>query len=206
MGNGSWFVSHYSMLVGAVSADECQNKRLSDDLEPALALQNVSWVARQAVGLVSVALHLQQSQGLPLPPSASSELTTIIEVRESVVGLFGMDRMVHKTTMKFCLDSVWREKHDPVFGSVRSHCSWVSPGNIEETFLLRNWLEGEAEATGPSGESHIMFHVESLSSGWTATQIWGFQVIQGQRRHVRNIVVRRYRKTVCARVVYDYTH
>lgn len=204
MGDGTFPSDwRHCTLLGS-SSNSRQNKDLSDSLVPALALQGASWIAREMVGLVSVTLHVKQFEGPPLPPSTAADPVTIIEVGESISGLMGLDRMAHKSSMQLCLDSVWREKSDVVFGPVRSRCGWRSLDEINNGFLRGNWVGGEAEATGPGGKSHIVFYVESLKDGWTGTQVWGFQIIDGQRRHVRNILVKKGQELVQCRVVYDY--
>ncbi|KAF3360272.1 hypothetical protein VdG1_01232 [Verticillium dahliae VDG1] len=111
---------------------------------------------------------------------------------------------VKGTTENRCLDLEFREHADWLFGSCRGQSDWRSPAEIEDEFLKKGWLEGDAESTGPQGKSHVCSHVENVDNGWTATQIWGFQEIDGQRRYARNIVVAKDDKKVEFRLVYDY--
>lgn len=48
-------------------------------------------------------------------------------------------------------------------------------------------------------------YVESQDNGWVATQIWGFQEVKGERRHVRKILVTKDDKRAAVTFVYDYT-
>lgn len=41
-------------------------------------------------------------------------------------------------------------------------------------------------------------------SGWTAEQIWGFQMVEGARKHVRRIVSKKGKEEHKVRLVYDY--
>jgi hypothetical protein len=43
------------------------------------------------------------------------------------------------------------------------------------------------------------------ANGWTATQVWGFQTVNGERRHCRNLLVVKEGKRVDLRFVYDYS-
>lgn len=52
--------------------------------------------------------------------------------------------------------------------------------------------------------THVQSYVESYDNGWTANQIWGFEVIDGTRRHVRHVVVRKGEDWKQARLVYDW--
>lgn len=55
------------------------------------------------------------------------------------------------------------------------------------------------------GESeHVNTYVESYDKGWTANQVWGFETIDGNRRHVRHVVVRKGDDWKQARLVYDF--
>lgn len=51
---------------------------------------------------------------------------------------------------------------------------------------------------------HVQSYAESYNNGWTANQIWGFEQIDGKRRHVRHIVVRKGDDWKQARLVYDW--
>ena len=51
---------------------------------------------------------------------------------------------------------------------------------------------------------HVQSYVESATNNWTANQIWGFEVIDGKRRHVRHVVVRKADDWKQARLVYDW--
>jgi len=109
------------------------------------------------------------------------------------------------TSEKRCLDSESRDHADWLFGHVRGRSRWVAtPADVEDTHLAAGWLAGEAEAKGPKGELLIESYVESLDSDWIATQIWGFQTIDGERRYARNVLVTKGDERVEIRLVYDY--
>ncbi len=55
-----------------------------------------------------------------------------------------------------------------------------------------------------SRSEHVHSYVESQANNWTANQIWGFEVIDGKRRHVRHVVVRKEDDWKQARLVYDW--
>lgn len=76
--------------------------------------------------------------------------------------------------------------------------------DIEDAYLAANWLEGAEEATGPKGELFIESYVKNLDSGWEATQIWGFQTINGERRYTRNVIVTKGSEREEVKLVYDY--
>ncbi|KAM0278023.1 hypothetical protein ACHAQH_005392 [Verticillium albo-atrum] len=174
------------------------NKTLSDSPEPALALQGVSWMLRKGIGLATVTLNIKQYDGAPSPPSTASEPATHIDISQTATG------GIKGTTENRCLDMEFREHSDWLFGNCRGQSDWRSAEEIEDAHLKKGWLEGEAENTGPQGKSHVYSHVENLDTFWTATQIWGFQEIDGARRYARNIVVAKGDDKVEFRLVYDY--
>lgn len=143
-------------------------------------------------------LQIQEYEGPPSPPSSSTAPATHIVIDQQATG------GVKGTTEKRCLDATFREHSDWLFGHVRGQSKWVSAADIGDEFLASGWLEDEAEKAGPGGETHIWSHVESLDNGWTATQVWGFQTVDGERRYARNVVVAKGDKKVEFKLVYDY--
>ncbi|TDZ26886.1 hypothetical protein C8034_v007180 [Colletotrichum sidae] len=187
-----------NITIADISGKWLMNKTLSDSPDPALQLQGIGWFIRKAIGAASVTLHVKQYQAPPSPPATGTAPVTHIDIDQTATaGLKG-------TSEQRCLDLEWREHSDWMFGTVRGQSTFMSPDEIEDEFLKKGWLEGEAEATGPDGKSHVYSHVESLDNGWTATQIWGFQTIDGERRYARNVLVKKGDKRVEIRLVYDW--
>lgn len=108
------------------------------------------------------------------------------------------------TTEKRCLDFVYREHKDWMYGEVRGRSCFLGPDDIDDDFLKGNWLEDDSEKVGPEGKSHVLSVAESVDNGWVARQIWGFQTVDGERRHCRNVVVVKGQERVEIRLVYDF--
>lgn len=64
------------------------------------------------------------------------------------------------------------------------------------------WLQNE-RFEGKEGH-FIHSWVENKDAGWTAEQIWGFEVVDGVRRHTRRVVVRKGENVERGWLVYDY--
>ena len=176
-----------------------QNKSLSDNPDPALGLQGVGWLTRKTIGMATITLDIKQYQGAPTAPAdADGPEVTHVDIEQTLTG------GLKGTTEKRCIDDAEREHSDWMFGSVRGQSRWVGPAAIEDAFLAKGWLEGDDEKAGPAGETHIFSFVQSLDNGWTATQVWGFQEVSGERRYTRNIVVAKGSDRVQIRLVYDY--
>ena len=143
-------------------------------------------------------LHIKQTEGPPTPPNQSKDIFTHIVVEQTATaGLKG-------TTERRCLDWTPREHSDWMFGKCAGKSKWIAAADITDPYLKEGWEEGEAENTGVGGVSHIQSLVESIDNGWTAEQIWGFQVVGGERHYTRNIIVEKGDERVTIRLVYDY--
>jgi hypothetical protein len=107
------------------------------------------------------------------------------------------------TTELRTLDWEEREHEDHIFGKVKGQTRWIATDAIETPFLKEGWLEGEEEKGGPAGETHIESYVVA-DAGWTATQIWGFAEIDGERRYTRRVSVKKGDQEIQVRLVYEY--
>ncbi|KAK4128889.1 hypothetical protein N657DRAFT_652448 [Parathielavia appendiculata] len=185
--------------IGDLNGKWVMNKTQSSNIEPGLALQNIGWVTRKMVSMATVTLHVKQYVGPPSPPSdpVGPEVTHV-EIEQTGTG--GMKG----STEKRCLDYAFREHSDWLFGHVKGQSKWLAADEITDEFLKGGWLEGDAEKGGPNGETHLLSYVESLDSDWTATQVWGFKIIDGERKYVRNVVIAKGEERVELQLVYDW--
>ncbi|KAK4192792.1 hypothetical protein QBC35DRAFT_483397 [Podospora australis] len=188
-----------SKTIGDLNGKWVMNKSQSTPVEPGLALQGVGWVTRKAVGMATLTLTVKQFTAPPSPPAEpSGGAVTHIEIEQTGTG------GLKGSTEKRCLDYNFRDHSDWLFGHVKGQSKFIAASDISDAHLKQGWLEGAEEATGPNGETHILSHVESYDAGWTATQIWGFQLVDGVRKHVRNIVVAKGSERVELKLVYDF--
>ncbi|KAK3949279.1 hypothetical protein QBC32DRAFT_349566 [Pseudoneurospora amorphoporcata] len=185
--------------IGDLSGKWVMNKSLSSDLDPGLKLQNISFLTRKLVTSVTLTLDVKQFSAPPSPPAEACAPAVIhIEIEQTGTG------GIKGTSEKRCLDNVFRDHKDWLFGHVKGQTRWVSGDDIEDAFLKSGWIETEEEKKGPNGETHVLSYVESYTDGWTATQIWGFKILEGERRHVRNVVIAKGSERVEMQLVYDY--
>ncbi|KAK7737473.1 hypothetical protein SLS53_006546 [Cytospora paraplurivora] len=162
------------------------NKSLSDSTDPALALQGIGWLTRKAIGIATVTLHAKEY--------VDEQGWTHIDIDQTATG--GIKGTAENRT----LDNTFREHSDWLFGHVQGRTGWVASkdeiGDGTDEFLKGGWEEGQTE--------WIVNRVESLDSGWVATQVWGFGIIDGERRYARNTVVTKGKERVELRLVYDF--
>ncbi|KAK2068715.1 hypothetical protein P8C59_003343 [Phyllachora maydis] len=192
-----------SQSLNDLSGEWVMNKELSDSAEPALALQGIGWLTRKAIGLATVTLQVKQYVGPPTPPAADRGDVTHVDIDQTATG------GIKGSTERRCVDGVAREHSDWLFGRVRGRSRWVAAADVEDAFLARGWLlegEDEGEPAGPAGETRrlLLSVAESLDNGWVATQVWGFQRLEGERRYARNVVVVKGDERVECRLVYDF--
>lgn len=64
--------------------------------------------------------------------------------------------------------------------------------------------EVSKEVLSLANGKYIEVQVENAKVGWTAHQVWGFEEVDGQRRYVRHVVVRKGTNVERARLVYDF--
>lgn len=140
-------------------------------------------MTRKAIGLASVTLHVRQYV-------SDEDQQTHIDIDQTATG--GLKGTSEQRT----LDNEWREHKDWLFGRVRGRSQFVTDIADDEAFLKKGWEQGTAE--------WVYNCVESLDDGWTAKQTWGFQLVNGERRHVRNVLVAKEGKQAELKMVYDF--
>lgn len=143
----------------------------------------MGWLTRKAIGLATVTLHIKEY--------VDEAGVTHVDIQQTATG------GVKGTAENRTLDDTFREHSDWLFGNVKGRTGWVpSKEAIADEFLQKGWEPGQAE--------FVVGYVESLDRGWTARQVWGFQEVNGERRHARNIVVAKGDERVEMRLVYDF--
>lgn len=184
-----------SVKIGDLTGNWVMNKSLSGDTDSVLALQGVSWFIRKAIGLATVTQHLKQYFDEKDPS------ITHIDFTQTITG------GIKGTTELRTLDYQWRPHSDYLFGDLKGRSRWIKLADLDEAdedqkFLRQDWLPESAE--GEMVESYV----ENDDKGWTGHQVWGFQEIEvaeeKERRHVRNVVVRKGDDVQRIKLVFDW--
>lgn len=76
---------------------------------------------------------------------------------------------------------------------------------MDDEFMKEGWLEGDEEKGGPEGETHVENFGDNEERGWTARQVWGFAMVDGERYYTRRIVTTKGDKVLKVRLVYNFT-
>ena len=81
------------------------------------------------------------------------------------------------------MDWQWTDKYNWIWGKVHGKSRYTKLEDVEDAdrYLREGWEEGEV----------VEGFVESVGGGWMARQVWGFAVVDGQRRHVRRVLARK---------------
>ncbi|KAL2687965.1 hypothetical protein Neosp_005535 [[Neocosmospora] mangrovei] len=168
------------------------NKDLSDSSDPILKVQGIGYLPRKGVGLATINLNIKQYEAVPITSSSRAGKVTCIESTQTASGLKSTKEVRY-------LDNEFRDHHDWLFGMLKVQARWIGPEDIDDPFLKEGFLvEGERK-------NLVLSHAVSQGDGWTATQVWGFQMVDDERRYcMRVVVVSKDGQKAQARFVYDY--
>ncbi|KAJ5477858.1 hypothetical protein N7530_003367 [Penicillium desertorum] len=191
----------------------------SNPTDPILTLQGMGWVMRKALSYATVTIYVKQY--------ADSENPSLIRIDAQQVITGG----IQGTKEERRLDWEVREHVDHIFGKLqgrsrhiagaKSEDGAVRPvieiqtnvGSPEEDAKVQKFLTGETLIDGSKSEGFLaeegeavflQSFVKNTESGWTAEQVWGFETVDGERRHTRRIVVTKDGKVASARLVYAF--
>ncbi|KAJ5217194.1 hypothetical protein N7468_010202 [Penicillium chermesinum] len=197
---------------------------LSDPSDSILALQGMSWFLRKALPYATVTLYVKEY------PDSSDPKVYHIDVDQVITGgitgtkearTLDWQERDHKDaifgTVKGRSRFLRARKED---GVARPAVEFCTKAGGEEDARLQKFLRGETLIDGSAsqgfeidavgdefGEGEGLFlqnFVDNEESKWTAEQIWGFEIINGERRHTRRVAVTKNGKVEIARLVYSY--
>ena len=106
------------------------------------------------------------------------------------------------TTEEYTLDWEWRSNEDSFFGTVEGRSRWVSVEEGRKTRIV----QGEGEWIGGDSEGKLI-QAEGKKPGgeWEAAHLWGFEIVDGERRHTRRVLVKNKKgEELKVRMVYDF--
>lgn len=169
------------------------NKSLSDSSQATLKMQNVGWLVRQAVQYSNIDATLHQYTG-DNPTKPGEQVQRLDQHQTSTGNVKNLEERI--------MDWQWATTNNKIWGEVRGKSRYCTLAEVEgDEWLLEGWDES---CTGEGGKV-VESLVEGIKDGWTAHQIWGFAVVDGQRRHVRRIVAKRKGwKEEKVRMAYDW--
>lgn len=160
-----------------------------------LALQDVPWLKRKIILLATVTLSVKEY--------IDAEYVTHIDLDQTATG------GIKGTTELRILDWSETPHEDHIFGSLKSRNRWVTDlkacesgnGGPLHPYLTEGWLD---EKVGPSGEGFVQNWAVNEERGWSAEQIWGFSILNGQRYKTRKILVQKGDTALTRTLAYDW--
>ena len=182
-----------------LSGKYVMNKTISDDTDPMLALQGLSWFTRKAISLATVVLTVDEYVKTGVYH---------IDINSVAAGFASTqeDRILNWTE---------NDHSDRIFGTVKGRSRIFQLQNFEmqgagppddARFLKAETLKDMKTPTRflDDESGHIQSWAVSQGGGWTAEQVWGFEEVDGKRYYARRVVVRKGDQVQRVRLIYDY--
>jgi hypothetical protein len=112
------------------------------------------------------------------------------------------------------LDFEDRDHNDKIFGKLRGRSRLIkgaeyeriiAGGTDEDSTFLKGLKLKDGKESKFLVDELLQTYVKNVDGGnWVAEQVWGFEEINGERRHTRRVVSRKGDKVQRVRLVYDY--
>ncbi|KAJ5823517.1 hypothetical protein N7447_005857 [Penicillium robsamsonii] len=191
----------------------------SNPTDPLLSLQGMGWVMRKALSYATVTIYVNQYA------DAEDPTLTHVDAQQVITG------GIQGTKEERKLDWEEREHVDHIFGKLKGRSRHIAgaksadgavrpvieiqtkTGSAEADAKVQKFLAGETLIDGSKSEGFLaeegdaaFLHtwVVNEENKWTAEQVWGFEIVDGERRHTRRIVVSKDGKVALGRLVYAF--
>jgi hypothetical protein len=159
------------------------NKTLSDDLDDVLTEQGIGWFTRRLISVAAITLDIKHY--------VEDDMEHIDIEQTATGGIKG-------TTENRILDWKERPHEDHLFGKLIAQSRRTNLEDVQDEFLKKDWLEGEAREDG------LIEAFAVSENGWNARQVWGFEEFDGKRHYSRHLRFEKGDKTLFKKMVYDY--
>ncbi|KAK4498685.1 hypothetical protein PRZ48_009195 [Zasmidium cellare] len=160
------------------------NKTLSGDSDAVLTLQGVHYLLRTILGAAQITVGIKQWDD----PTTG---TTHLEMENNIAYAYGLPGV----TDTYVTDFSPKEYYDTIFGNVRDRARWVRVNELRDAFQKEAWAE-ETEV--------LELWTDHLDVGASTSQVCGFEVVEGERRYTRRLVVSKGEDVLRVRLVFDY--
>lgn len=144
--------------------------------------------------------------GLDTAESRDCKLTFLQYVDDSNVTHIDIEQITTGNIRNFedrIIDYQFREKEDKIFGRVKGRTRYVKLDEVEDAFLKQGWDEHFLKE---ANREILQIFVDSLGKNpnWAVEQVWGFEMVEGYKRHTRRIVAKKGNEEHRIRLVYDW--
>ncbi|KAJ5777850.1 hypothetical protein N7520_001096 [Penicillium odoratum] len=199
---------------------------LSDPTDPILSLQGMSWFLRKALPYATVTLHVHEYT------DSADPLVYHIDIDQVITG--GISGSKESRTLDWNgrdhVDNIFGTIHgrSRMFRGAKGDDGKVRPaldvqtkvGETEADAKVQKFLRGEILIDGSASDGFVVddegaefgegeglwvqSYVMNQDSGWTAEQVWGFELVDGERRYTRRVAVAKGSQYVLGRLVYTF--
>ncbi|KAK4897705.1 hypothetical protein LTR27_004477 [Elasticomyces elasticus] len=159
------------------------NKTQSQSVQTLLKMQGVGFIIRQAVQYSTITVTVKHYTG-------EDGKEHLDQKQVSTGGITNED--LRK------LDWEWNEVENFIWGKVRGRNRVTKVSELDDDFLKQGWSQDCVE------DGVVETVSKSLTSGWAATQIFGFADVDGQRKQVRRVLGRKGDQVERVMQVYDW--
>lgn len=99
-------------------------------------------------------------------------------------------------TDRYILDWQPIEKEDAYFGNIRERARLTEVRSLQDAYQRQGWEEGTTQL--------LELVTEHLDVGVTTSQVCGFAIVDGVKRHVRRLVVTKVEQVLRLSAIFDY--
>lgn len=173
-----------------------QNKSLSDSFDSAFEIQGIPWIIRKLVSVTTLSLKVSHD-------TDESDAPTLIFTQAASVAIAGLSE--EKET-RF-LDGRETFHSSTLFGTSSARSRLVNlvnatgnDGKPLDPVLTRDFLqEGK-----PGGDNNLLDSIVHQTKGWAMDQLWGFGIVNDERRFMRKMALRKGGKVAYITAFYDW--
>jgi len=174
-------------------SNSLQNKALSESFEPAFVFQGIPWMIRKLVSIVTLSLKVAHGT------DDESGTKTLVFTQAASVAIAGLSE---EKEIRY-LDGRETFHSSALFGtsSARSRLVNLSTatgndGKPLDPKMTRDLL--------PEGDSNLLDLIVHQTKGWVMEQLWGFSVVNDERRLTRKMKITKGKEVAYITAYYDW--
>ncbi|XWW99246.1 hypothetical protein V2A60_007255 [Cordyceps javanica] len=173
------------------------NKALSDSFDPAFEFQGIPWIIRKVVSITTLTLKVSYDVD-------EDGAKTLVFTQAASIAIAGLSE--EKET-RF-LDGRETFHSSALFGTSSARSRMVNlssaignDGKPLDSALTRGFLhEGE-----PGEDNNLFDLIVHQTKGWVMEQLWGFAMVNDERRLMRKMVIKKGGDVAYITAFYDWT-
>jgi hypothetical protein len=173
-----------------------QNKTISDPFDPAFVFQGIPWIIRKVISIATLSMTV--AHGVD-----EAGAKTLVFTQAASIAIAGLSE--EKET-RF-LDGRETFHSSTLFGtsSARSRMVNLSTATGNDGKLLDPLLTSDFLQEGnPDGDNNLLDLIVHQTKGWVMEQVWGFGVLNNERRLLRKMALKKGSEAVYITAWYDW--